>query len=203
MKQSIVLVISLMIAPPIVAQSATDKAEKRLSDLLAPGSSTTPLTTTQQIRWKAGKSVEAIDVPIKPYAGLPARLPQTPIKEVKPRSAPEGIPLVSYRDASPVPQQVELPTKPLIRLPSLDLHTPLAIPILAQATKDRASLGEPAFEASLDAAMKRFSPVRDKPVPFMPLNLPDPFEHLRYGQLRNPPNEEAMPPVIPSTRPKQ
>src|SRR5947209_3488002 len=69
------------------------------------------------------------------------------------------------------------------------------------AWKAPKALGEPAFEASVDAALKAFKPVRDRPVPFTPLNLPDPFENLRYGQLRNPPDENAMPPAIPLQKP--
>jgi hypothetical protein len=83
----------------------------------------------------------------------------------------------------------------------LDTNSPLPIPILARPLPDRASLGEPAFEASLSAAMKPFMPARDRPVPFIAYNLPDPFEHVRYGQLRNPPEESATPPVIPIERP--
>ena len=91
---------------------------------------------------------------------------------------------------------------PRLDLIGLDVNTPLPIPILASPVKDRASLGDPTLEASLAAALKRLTPARDRPVPFTPLNLPDPFEHLRYGQLRNPPAESATPPVIPLQRPK-
>src|SRR5207302_661669 len=106
-----------------------------------------------------------------------------------------------FQDKTQVPKQPELPTKPLIRLPSLDVNTPLPIPILAKPATDRAPLGEPGFEASLDAALKRWTPTRDRPVPFVPINLPDPFEHLRYGQLRDVPEENPVPPVIPIQRP--
>ena len=185
------------------AQTATEKAEKRLADLLAPGGGVTAVTlTAQPFVWKASAAVEDIEPRVKPYTGATVRLPQAPGKEVKPRSAPEAQPLLSYQDKSPVPKDVNLPTKPLIRLPSLDVNTPLPIPILAQQQKDLASLGDPALEASLSAALKRQSPARTQSMPFMPLNLPDPFEHVRTGQLRNPPEENPMPPVIPLQKPK-
>jgi hypothetical protein len=111
------------------------------------------------------------------------------------------MPLAAFQDKTKTPKQPELPTKPLIKLPSLDVHTPLALPILARPVVDRAPLGEPGFAASLDAALKRWTPTRDRPVPFVPLNLPDPCEHMRYGQLRNAPPENPMPPVIPIQRP--
>ena len=97
---------------------------------------------------------------------------------------------------------MQLPTKPLLKVPSADVNKPLPIPILAKPTKDRASLAEPAFDVSLDATLKKITPTRDKPVPFAPLNLPDPFEYRRYGELRNPLEESATPPVIPLERPK-
>ena len=190
------------VAQSASAQTATDKAEKRLADLLAPGSGLNAAGfASQPMAWRTARTVDDFSLPIKPYAGTPVRLPQAPGKEVKPRSAPEGVPLVAHREEPVVPAQVQLPTKPLIRLPSIDVHTPLPIPILAQPTKDRASLGDPALEASLDAALKKLTPTRDRPVPFIPLNLPDPFEYIRAGQLRNPPEESATPPVIPLQRP--
>jgi hypothetical protein len=191
-----------LIARPTCAQTAMEKAEKRLAELLVPGGSVAPTTfATAPVAWKPSAAVENFAVAVKPIAGAPVRLPLTPIKEVKPRPAPEGTPLVSYREQPKGPKDVELPTKPLIRLPSLDVHTPLPIPILAQPAKDRAPVSDPALEASLDATLKAITPTRVRPVPFVPLNLPDPFENVRYGQLRNPPEENPMPPVIPLVKP--
>ena len=189
------------LAQPALAQSASEKAEKRLADLLAPAQGLTLTVTGQPQTWKASSAVEDFQVPIKSAVIAPARLTQAPLKEAKPRAVPEGTPLAMFRDPAQPPAQVELPTSPLVRLPSLDIHAPLAIPILAQPVKDRASLGEPAFESSLAAAMKSFTPTRDRPVPFVAYDLPDPFEHLRYGQLRNPPEESATSPVVPLQRP--
>ena len=95
----------------------------------------------------------------------------------------------------------EPPAKALIKLPSVDAQTPLPIPILAQPAKDRAPLGDPAMQASLDATLKPIAAKRDRPVPFTPLNLPDPFENARQGKLRNPPDENPMPPAIPLVKP--
>jgi hypothetical protein len=91
--------------------------------------------------------------------------------------------------------------KPLLKVPSVDVNKPLPIPILAQPQQDRASLADPTLGASLKAALKALTPTRLQPLPFMPFNLPDPFEHMRSGQLRNPPEENPMPPVIPLQRP--
>ncbi len=100
------------------------------------------------------------------------------------------------------PPSGEKPAKSLIRLPTVDASTPAPIPVLARPHKDRASLGDPALEASLAAALKAITPARSQPVPFVPLNIPDPFEHVRWGHLRNPPEENPMPPTIPLQKPK-
>ena len=188
-----------------VAQTtAIETAEKRLADLLSPGGMASPSGfAAQPVQWKGSPAVEDFSLPVRPIAGQPVRLPNPPRKDVKPRAVPEGLPLVSFADQPKVPKGVELPTKPLIKLPSVDVHAPLPIPILAVPHKDRASVGEPALEASLDAAMKRFTPAARTPIPFVPLNLPDPFEHIRSGQVRNPPEENPTPPAIPLDRPKR
>ncbi len=202
MKQLFAFFLVALSAQPLLAQSAAEKAEKRLAELLSPGAGTTASGFTgKPMAWQAARIVSEIGLSIQPYAGTPVRLPMPPHKEVKPGALREEKPLLAYKDRTPVPVPVELPTTALIRLPSVDLHAPLPIPILAQPAKDRAALGEPGFEASLDATLKRWAPKRDLPVPFAPLNLPDPFENLRYGQLRHIPEENATPPVIPLQKP--
>jgi hypothetical protein len=204
MKRLYVLALGCMVlfARPAFAQTAMEKAEKRLAELLTPGGGVSPaLFATEPVAWKPSPAVENFAAAVKPIAGAPVRLPLKPIQDVKPRPAPEGTPLVAYREQPKGPKDVELPTKPLIKLPSLDVHTPLPIPILAQPVKDRAPVSDPALEASLDATLKRITPKRERPVPFVPINLPDPFENVRYGQLRNPPAENPMPPVIPLVKP--
>ena len=181
---------------------AIEKAEKRLADLLAPGGSGGPtIFASKPVAWKVSESVESVTVPVKPFAGVPARLSLSPRKEVKPYAVPETRPLITYRDQPVVPQPIELPATALIRLPAVDVQTPLPIPILAQPQVDRVPLGDPAFEESLGAALRQLSPARDRPVPFTPLNLPDPFENVRTGQLRNPPEESPSPPTVPVQRP--
>jgi hypothetical protein len=202
MKQYFGLTCCLLFAPPAFAQTPGEKTEKRLGELLTPGGHLEGAAfSTKPVTWKAPKALDNIALPVRPYTGVLVRLPRSSGKEVKPRSAPEGIPLASFQDGTQIPAAVLLPDEALIRLPSLDVHAPLPIPILAQPQKDRVSLGDPALAASLDAALKSFTPVRDKPVPFTPLNLPDPFEHIRTGQLRNPPEENPTPPAIPLTKP--
>ncbi len=190
-----------LIAGPAFAQTAMEKAEKRLAELLAPGGGAPMIFASKPVAWQAAPGLENFVFAAKPILGAPVRLALPPIKNVVPRPAPEDAPLVSYREQAKGPKDVQLPTKPLIKLPSVDVQTPTPIPILAQPAKDRASLGDPAFQASLDATLKQIAPRRERPVPFTPVNLPDPFENARYGQLRNPPDESPMPPVIPLVKP--
>src|ERR1700722_8549694 len=111
--------ILLALHHPAAAQTAIEKAEKRLAELLAPGSGMSAAPFARERRaWKASRTLDDFSLPIQPYAGVPVRLPQPQAKEVKPRSAPEGQPLVAYREEPVVPVQVKLPTKPLIKLPS-------------------------------------------------------------------------------------
>lgn len=202
MKRMFAIVCFLMIAQSAFAQPAAEKADKRLADLLAPGGTASAATfAARPLAWKTPRLLEEIYLPIKPYAGLPVRLAAPPRRDVKPGALRKATPLLAFQDRTAAPAPVELPATPLLRLPSVDIHAPLPIPILAQPAKDRAALGEPGFEASLDAALKTWTPTRDRPVPFLALNLPDPFEHVRYGQLRNAPAENATPPVIPLQKP--
>jgi hypothetical protein len=192
----------LLASRPGSAQTPTEKVEKRLTELLAPGKTSASGDVGAPVGWKKTLvSLDTFTAIDRAVATAPVRYTSPALKAVKPRSAPEGTPLVSYREQVQAPKDVELPTKPLIKLPSVDVHTPAPIPILAQPSKDRASLGDPALDASLEAALKQLAPRRVGPVPFIPYNLPDPFENLRYGQLRNPPAENPTPPVIPLTKP--
>ena len=76
MKQLCGLVCVLMLVQPARAQPAMEKAEKRLADLLTPGRgmSSAALTTTP-VAWPASKVMEVFVLPVRPYLGLPVRLP--------------------------------------------------------------------------------------------------------------------------------
>src|SRR4051794_11365194 len=126
MKRLFSLCLCMLLAQPALAQPAAEKVQKRLTELLAPGSDTTASAFMgRPVAWKGSKAVEEILSPVKPYAGVPVRLPKPQGKEVKPRSAPEAQPLVWNREQTQVPQEIELPTSPLLRLPSVEVHAPL------------------------------------------------------------------------------
>lgn len=200
MKQLFAVLWLAALSQAAFAQTASEKAAKRLVELLSNGAAA-PALPSRPMQGKAAGALEQFEASIPPYAGVPVRLPKPPRNDPKPAALHEATPLLAFQDNTASPAHLELATMPLIRLPSVDVHTPLPIPILAQPAKDRAALGEPGFEASLDAALKPFTATRDRPVPFAPLNLPDPFENLRHGQLRNAPEENVTPPVVPYQKP--
>lgn len=183
--------------------TANARAERRLAELLTPGGrmNTTgmrakPLSTAGP-RW-----IEEPSTPIAIYQGLPPRVTNPPQKVVVPRSAAEGPALIGYRADPALPVAVVMPALPAARQAGVDASTPIPLPTLARPQKDRASLADPTNESSLAAVLQPFTPTRTTPVPFAPLNLPDPFENQRVGQLPNPPAESATPPVIPVRLPK-
>src|ERR1043165_7352178 len=124
------------------AQSATEKVEKRLADLLSPSTNINVGVKAQPIASKASAAVEDITFRANPIAVAGGRSPHPAVKPAKPQAVAEAPPLPFFQDKTPAPGDVKLPTKPLIRLPSVDMHTPLPIPILGQQQKDRASLGD-------------------------------------------------------------
>jgi hypothetical protein len=178
-------------------ESASVRVASRLQALLEPtsrvaGPSDVPVT------WPAAKIVEKPRLPPTAYAGLPPQPPVPAGKQPMPRSVPEGQPPVAQ---GPKPIGVQLPTKPLVQLPAMDVEAPLPLPILARPNMDRASLDDATLEASQAAALERVRPRRMEPVPFAPVNLPDPFENIRTGGLRYPPGEIEQPPAVPVRTP--
>ena len=98
--------------------------------------------------------------------------------------------------ASALLEAVDVSAGPLLRMPSVNMDQPIPVPILAKPLRDRASLADPTLEASLAAALATSAPRRAGPLPFAPINLPDPFEHSRAIRLRRSLDEAPMPPPI-------
>ena len=196
-----------LVSPAVSAQEkpgASEQAERRIAALVQP-----PATIdgaglrTRPIAWPGPRTLERPTLPPPAYRGDPPRLALVPRQPARPRSMAEGTPLAHYLAAPTPPAPVELPTEPLIRLPSADVREPLPLPILATPQKDRASLADPTLEASVAAALQPQTPARTQPVPFAPLNLPDPFENVATGRLRVVPDEDAIGPVVPHRTPNR
>lgn len=198
---SIICLGLFLVQGPGVAQdkkaTAAEKAAQRLAELLTPGARTDDYrAATGPVSRSAPRQLNNPEVPLPVFKGVPPRLPLSPPQSVKPRNLPEAAPLVHFR-ADPVrPQAIELPAGPLVRVPSVNVEQPIPLPILAQPQRDRASLADPTLEASVAAALAKVSAGRAAPVPFVPINLPDPFEHSQAVRLRYTPDELPTPPPI-------
>jgi hypothetical protein len=185
---------------PAPGESAASKASKRLDELLQPGRTTAALFGSGPATWPGARSVEQPQLPPNAYQGTPPAPPLAKGNKPAPRALPEAAPPAAQGDPPP---KIGMPTKPLPRLPSIDVETPLPLPILAHPKNDRASLDDATMEASQAAALVRVRPRRTEPVPFAPLNLPDPFENARVGGMRNPPAESEQPPAVPIRTPSR
>ena len=183
--------------------SASEKAARRIEELLQPGNKTVDAPGIAPVQWPAAKAVDQPQLPPAVYTGMP---PPPPVsrtgRAAGPRPFPEGQPPIGD-GKPPLAKPIELPTQPLIQLPAIDVESPLPIPILARPKQDRATLEDTTLETSHAATMGPVRPRRTQRVPFAPLNLPDPFENIRNGGLRNPPEENQQPPAIPVRTPKQ
>jgi hypothetical protein len=199
----IALHVSLLVVcvHPVWAQEkpSAETISRRLDTLLLPQSKSPP---SAPATWPGNKAVEKPEPLPRPLDRLPPKPPVTAGKATAPRPAPEGMPPVAYGTLPALPGPVELPTQPLVMLPALDVESPLPLPHLAKPKADRATLDDTTLEASQAAALRPFSPRRMQPVPFAPINLPDPFENLRDGGLRNMPEESPQPPATPIRTPR-
>lgn len=177
-----------------------DQLGKRLAKYLPPEQASIK-TPDQNPKRPAGPDwLERPEVAMPAFQGMPIKptSPRRPaLQPVNPR---EDVPGVNETTTANLPEPVKLPSGPLARQPGVDLEGPLPLPILAQPTPDRASLGDPSLEASLVAALINVLPTRTLPVPFMAFNLPNPFEFHGSANLRTPPPEEPLPPIaLPRT----
>jgi hypothetical protein len=122
-----------------------------------------------------------------------AELPRPPLgPEVKLRPRPVGGdgPLGWLRSDPSAPEARGLPDARRVRLPGRDVDRPPPLPLLGTPLTDRAPLSDPAEEISRAAALAGSVSPRSMPVPFVRLNLPDPFENRKQVRLRKPPEEE-------------
>jgi hypothetical protein len=92
-----------------------------------------------------------------------------------------------------LPEVPQLSVSSGVRLPSLNLDLPAVTPTLAQPRIERGSLDYPTAEFSTAMALTAPLPERTRPVPFVRLVLPDPFEHQQTARWKTPAPEEHVP----------
>lgn len=199
---SLTCAVALLCSTELLAQTPATKFVKRLSELVRPFADLEAQMQAGPIVWPAARAVEVPTLTPPRYRGSPPAFPpRSARKEPRPGPLREGMPLARYRAAPELPEAAALPTEPLVRLIAPDVREPLPLPILAQPAKERAAASDPTLEASTAAALRPLAAQRTTPLPFVPLNLPDPFEYARGGRLRFPPSEDVMPPQLPARTP--
>jgi hypothetical protein len=160
-----------------------------------------PEKATRPKPWKSPKSPELSMGP----------LPPTPAQGLVPALSGQGkgMPpqphLVSPEDLGMPEERVQLPVEPVLaateraRADSIDVHQPAALPMLARAVPDRASLEDPTADASNAAALAATLPQRLMPAPFLRLTVPEPYENRRPLTLPVPP--ESAEPITATPQP--
>lgn len=110
---------------------------------------------------------------------------------LQPRTLPEGAPLANQSNDPVAPALRELETGARVQVASRNVNEPVPLVILGLALPDRVSLDDPTLEASVTAALAVAPPARTEPIPFTPMNLPDPFANAQAVKLR------TLPPELP------
>ena len=82
------------------------------------------------------------------------------------------------------------------QVPGSDGNIRPPLPILAKPTYDRAPLSDATLESSAAAVEGSNASVRTKTVPFVPMNIPDPFELQSMIRLQQPLVEDSQPMAV-------
>lgn len=188
-------------------------AEADLRERLNPVHQSSPPRATAFVApppWNPGT---IFPVPVRswlPSAELPEKpaiLPDEKRIATSPPSALQEIPLHAPLASSAAP--IFLAVAPLAHAHSPDparLTVWIATGLAPEARNrpphwDRPQIGtDPTARESHDFALSPPSGLHETPLPFLRLNIPDPFEQIAIAELRNPPPEND-PPVTPFTRP--
>jgi hypothetical protein len=156
-----------------------DRGGQILSKLLPPSEKAVPLAE-REVPAPRRHPPPGLEKPLVPLPAVPAEMPRLPAGKspaLRPRPLPEDLPLAGHL-ADPTPPQAQtLHAGDRIRIPSVDASQPIPLPILAQPASNRAPLDDVTAEASRNAALATSPLARSAPVPFLKIDLPDPFEN--------------------------
>lgn len=177
------------------APKPAEQAAQRMADVLRPSVSAglllgQPRPSTEYRNLLPGS------IPPR-FSGTPPAPWVKQAKAVLPSPPLEGPPLVTYVPRPVVPEEITLPTTALLALPSIDPNVIPTLPIYARPLPDRAPLSDATLDASVSASLATPIPLRQTPVPFASMNLPDPFELQKYIRLAKQPEESSQPMAVP------
>jgi hypothetical protein len=165
----------------------SDRGGRLLSELLPPSEKAQPqplaLASSQRPQSSLGRGQEPT-LPLPANQAEPARLPLKQGKRVqRPTPLPEDQLLAGQRSEPVLPQAIVLPAGDRVRLASMPVEEPPALPILAQPVADRAPLDDPTVEASQASALSAPPPERTTPAPVIRQAVADPFENRKSLRL--------------------
>jgi hypothetical protein len=165
-----------------------DHAGKLLAKVLPP-SDTLP-TAERATEPRPHPGAPHVESPSLPLPQTGTDIPRVALAahyEPRPHLVMEEVFVAAHAEAL-LPATVFLEAAERVRVPSVDVNKPIPLLILAKPSSDRAPVEVVTGEASNAAVVSGTTPARTKPVPFLKLTLPDPFENRR----------PVAPPIMPS-----
>jgi hypothetical protein len=189
----LMLAILLLVQVPLPANEQTDR---RLAELLQPSVSFSMLPGQPKAFAEPKALLPRLAVPR--FEGQPLRPQFAAGKSARPHDPAEPAPLEIVVATPIIPAAVVmLPDGPVAAVPVVDPTVPPTMPNLARPTTDRAPLTDATLEASLAAVLRTAIPLRRLTVPFVPMNLPDPFELQDVILVQRPLDEDFQPMPVP------
>jgi hypothetical protein len=125
--------------------------------------------------------------PLPTATPTPPRWPLPAGKPVRPVPLPDRVPADLGKKVPDLPPRGDLPVGPLTRTEGPDMSRPADLPILSsKPVPDRAPLTDPTGEFTAQSVISLVLPLRTGSTLFIPINLPDPFEHAADARPRTP-----------------
>ncbi len=183
----------LFAAPAAWGQTASERAAKRLADILDPAGKSGSILSSPKVRMGPAK-IERPEPNLPLATAEPPAVPSPDKKAPRPRLSPEPSPLAVNVGDPVAPPSAPLQTGPLAKQLGTDVQPPIPLPILGAYLRDRASVADPSMEISAMSLVRDQKPERVNPVSFAPWNLPDPFETSLAIRLRELWPEQPTPP---------
>jgi hypothetical protein len=118
-------------------------------------------------------------------ASLAPRLYPQPMRiAARPTPLPDRVPADLAQRELDRPESIVLPVGALTKIDPLDVKPPVALPILARPTGDRAPLDDPTAEFTARSIVNNNLPLRVTLSLFVKVNLPDPFENAGPAKVK-------------------
>lgn len=194
----------LLASTATAQQTPAAKVAERTEARLAPGADLGGLVVGPGLTHRIGSPrVEHPEAPLTRSDAEPPDVPEQPAKPVRPRASAEPPLIAAWFGTPEPPRAIVMPDGPLSKQPGLNAQATPPLPLIGQYARDRVSLADPSWEASMTMILLPQNPERVELAPFTPFNVPDPFENAMAVRLRETWAENPAPPrfITPPTRP--